>query len=196
MSHDCFSNQIIICQMGPWQWGQPGNKDTQNKPLPKAQGLTSSLSSPAPPNRYSTPSPVSPLLSLYQVYLPSLSWVSFVTGQRNEAFQGEAGRAPELAQGMEQNCVTRRTCEHDGKKHNNIPSWCLLKAVRSVQDVFPFTPSNTLPLWCKGWLVLLCWPWKCLRPPKQVMLMHRWKGFKPVEKRQERASNPCIWAWI
>lgn len=76
--------------------------------------------------------------------------MSFLTGQGNEAFQGGAGQAPELAQGIEQNCVTRRTREDDGKKCNDIPSWWLWGAVRSVQGVFPFTPSNTLPLPCKG----------------------------------------------
>ena len=76
--------------------------------------------------------------------------MSFLTGQGNEAFQGEAGQAPELAQGTEQDCVTRRTREDDGKKGNNVPSGWLWEDFRSVQGVFPFSPSNTLPLQCKG----------------------------------------------
>lgn len=76
--------------------------------------------------------------------------MSFPTGRGNEAFQGEAGQAPELAHGSEQNCVTGKAREDDGKKHNNVPSWWLWEAVRSVQGVFPFTLSNTVPLQCKG----------------------------------------------
>lgn len=76
--------------------------------------------------------------------------MSFLTGQGDEAFQGEAGQAPELAQGTEQNCVRRRTREEDGKKCNKVPSWWLREAVRSVQGLFPFAPSNTLPLQCEG----------------------------------------------
>lgn len=125
-------------------WQQGYSKQTTAKST--RSYFLSLLSCSSQPLFHTQPCVSSPLLSLYQVYLPSLSWVSFVTGQWNEAFQREVGWAPELAQGMEKNCVTRRTCEHDGKKRNNIPSWCLLKAVGSVQDVFPFTPSNTLPL--------------------------------------------------
>lgn len=33
-----------------------------------------------------------------------------------------------------------------------------------------------------------------MRAPEQVMPMHRWQDFKQMEKRQERASNPHIWA--
>lgn len=75
--------------------------------------------------------------------------MSFLTGQGNEEFQGEVGQAPELAQGTEQNSVNRRTREGGGKKHN-VPSWWLQGAVRLVQGVFPFAPSNMFPLQCKG----------------------------------------------
>lgn len=76
--------------------------------------------------------------------------MGFLTGHGNETVQAEAGQALELAKATEQNCVTQRTGEDDNKKRNNILSWCLQEAVRSVQGIFSFTSSNILPLQCKN----------------------------------------------
>lgn len=76
--------------------------------------------------------------------------MNFLTGQRNKAFPGEADQALELAQGTEQNCITGTAREDDGKKYNNIPSQWLWEVVRSVQGLLLSTPSNMLPLQCKG----------------------------------------------
>lgn len=76
--------------------------------------------------------------------------MNFLKDQRNKAFPGEADKALELAQGAEQNCVTRTAREDDGKKYNEIPSQWLWEVVRSVQGLLLFTPSNMLPLQCEG----------------------------------------------
>lgn len=101
---------------------------------------------------FAIPQPVPRLFSFpwtLSVYL-SLCGANFLMGQRNKAFPGEADQALELAQGTEQNCVTRTAREDDGKKYSHIPSQWLWAVVRSVQGLFLFTPSNMLPLQCKG----------------------------------------------
>lgn len=140
---------------------------------------------------FHTLSPMTLLLSLDCVCVPALCWVSFLIGQMNKAFPGEADQALQRAQGTEQNCVIRTAKKDDGKKYNNIPSQWLWEVVRSVL----FTPSNTYSHYnVKIWLVSLSWPhW---RAPEHAMPMHRWQGFKQVGKGQERPSNPCVWAWI
>lgn len=116
----------------------------------------------------------SPFLGLC---LPSLCWENFLTGQRNKAFPGEADQALELAQGTEQNCVTRAAREDDGKKYNNIPSQWLWEIVRSVQGLLLSTPSNTFPLQRIGLTCLTeLSPFEGSRAGDALVLSRWWKG--------------------